>query len=427
MTFVETINAFLAARPIAVFVFLAAIVGSIYALSETKKGSKIFDILPCVFWIYFIPMLLATFGFFPTKSPVYPLLSDYFLPASLFLLFISSNIPDIMKLGKRAIIVMLCATLGVVIGSIVGVLVLLPYFKTGVLPKEHLDALWKGVAALSGSWIGGSANLAAIWESLAGKNQTPIEGTIFSVIIAVDVCVAYPWMAILIALAAHQKKIDTYIKADTSQIEIVNKRMEEVSKANSRFLTTSKFIYMIALAFFLALTCKWLGEKIEGFIESRVKNELLLSILGSYAIMIILITICGLAFSLTKVSKLEGYGASKVGYAILFLVLARIGAKGNLSEIKDFPAYLMMGVAWILVHGLFLVGAMKLLKSPIFFAATASQANIGGPVSAPVVAAAYQPSLAVVGLLMAIIGNILGTFLGLFVVAPVIKIITSFF
>jgi len=424
---IETIRSFLEARPMGVFVLLSSVVGGVYALSETRTFKKIFNILPCVFWVYFLPMVLATLNIFPSKSPVYDILKDYFLPASLFLLFISTNISDILKLGPRTLLVMVSGSVGVVIGSVVGVLVLIPFFKAGLLPENHLDILWKGVAALSGSWIGGSANMAAIWESLVSKPPTPAEGGLFSAMIAVDICVAYPWMALVIALAAYQTRVDRWTKADTSQVEKVNKRMEEISKSESRFLRTDKFIYMLALAFFAALLSNWLGFKIEKIFEGVVKSQLWRSILGSYAVMIILITFFGLSCSFTPISKLEGYGASKVGYALLYLVLARIGAKSNLNALTNFPWYILMGVVWILIHALCLFIAMRIMRAPMFFAATASQANIGGPVSAPVVAAAYQPNLAVVGLLMAIVGNILGTFLGLFAVAPIIQFLTSLF
>ena len=409
----------------ALFVTLCGIVALIYALSETRAFAKVFDVLPTVFWIYFVPILLATFGFFPASSPVYGLLTDYFLPASLLLLFLSASIPDILKLGRRTILVMLLATASVMLGAIVGVLVLLPFFKAGVLPAEHLESLWKGVAALSGSWIGGSANMAAIWQSLTSGTQTAIEGQIFAAMIAVDVCVGYTWMALLVALAGRQQKINAWLRADTTRVEEVNKRMEAVTQAQARPTATNKILYMLALAFGVAFVCKWLGVQAQSAFEAHVQSPLWRSVLGYYGIMIVLVTLVGLTLSLTPVSKLEGYGASKLGYTLLFIVLARIGAKGNLNAIREFPAYLLMGVVWILTHGAVLLFVAKRLRVPVFFAATASQANVGGPVSAPVVAAAYQPSLAVVGLLMAIIGNILGTFAGLFVVAPMAHWLTG--
>jgi uncharacterized membrane protein len=54
------------------------------------------------------------------------------------------------------------------------------------------------------------------------------------------------------------------------------------------------------------------------------------------------------------------------------------------------------------------------MKAPMFLVASASQANIGGVASAPVVAEVYRPGLASVGLLLAILGNILGTYMGIF-------------
>jgi uncharacterized membrane protein len=422
---IADIRTFLGAEPVGFFVVLCGIVAGLCALSELRALARLFDVLPCVFWIYFVPMLLATFGLFPEKSPVYGLLTDYFLPASLFLLFLSASLPDILKLGRRTIFVMLIATASVMLGAMAGVLALLPFFKAGYLPAAHLESLWKGVAALSGSWIGGSANLAAIWQSLTAGTPTEIEGQILAAMVAVDVCVAYPWMALLIAVAGRQQGINRWLRADSGRIEEVNRRMETVTQAQARPAATNKFLYMIALAFAAAFVCRWLGTQAQSAFEAHVQSPLWRSVLGYYGVMIVLVTVGGLGLSLTPVAKLEGYGASRVGYALLFIVLARIGAKGNLNAIREFPAYLLMGVVWMLTHGALLLFAAKRLRVPIFFAATASQANIGGPVSAPVVAAAYQPSLAVVGLLMAILGNILGTFAGLFAVAPMAHLLTG--
>src|SRR5690606_3132070 len=141
----------------------------------------------------------------------YNFIRDYFLPASLFLLFLSVSLPELLKLGRRTLVVMLAASATIVIGSFFGVLAIIPFFKSGTLPAEHLDSLWKAVAALSGSWVGGSANMAAVWESLTGVEKTPVESQLYSALIAVDVCIAYPWMAFLVALAAHQKRINRWL------------------------------------------------------------------------------------------------------------------------------------------------------------------------------------------------------------------------
>ena len=171
---------------------------------------------------------------------------------------------------------------------------------------------------------------------------------------------------------------------------------------------------MLALSLSVALLCGLIGARAEAFLTSVIKSKMILSVLGGYTIMIILVTLIGIGLSFTPARRLEDYGASRVGYALLYLVLARIGAKANLNAIGNFPIYLVMGVVWVATHALFLIIGARLLRAPMFFAATSSQANIGGTVSAPVVAAAYQPNLAVVGLLMAVVGGVIGTFLALF-------------
>jgi uncharacterized membrane protein len=407
-------RAFLGAYPMGLFAFLAGIVALIYLASEQKKLQKIFHILPCVFWVYFIPMALATLGIFPEKSPTYDILRDFVLPSSLLLLFLSVSIPDIIKLGPRALGMMFIGSLGIIVGAIVGMFAMKPFFASGLLPKEHFPILWKGVSALSGSWIGGSANMAAVWESVVSNPPTPAEGQLYSAMVAVDVIVAYSWMALVIALSVFQKRFDAWIKADTRIIEDVNQRMKKIQEGSAKVLRTEKFLYMISLALALSFVCLLLSRGMEKFFYGFITNGTIRSVLKEYTILIVLVTILGICLSFTPVRKLEDYGASRVGYALLYLVLARIGAMANLNAIGKFPFYILMGVVWVGVHALFLIVGARILRSPMFFVATSSQANIGGTVSAPVVAAAYQPNLAIVGLLMAVVGNIIGTFLALF-------------
>lgn len=405
---------FLGQNPMALFGVLCGILAMIYFAAEQRGIKKIFKVLPTVFWVYFIPMLMATLGFFPKQSATFDLIRDFGLPASLFLLFISVSLPDVIKLGPRAMGMMVFGSVGIVVGAVCGMLVLKPFFNAGLLPEAHLEVLWKGVAALSGSWIGGSANMAAVWESVVSDPMTKLEGEIFSAMVAVDVIVAYSWMGIVIALSSVQKRFDRWNKADTRMLVQVNQRIKEIHEKNAKVLRTDKFLYMIALAILIAVICKYISGEAGDWLDRTITNKTLASVLGGYTILIILVTIIGLAGSFTPLRRLEDYGSSRIGYALLYLVLARIGAKANLNAIGDFPWYLVMGTVWIVVHAGFLFIGVKILKAPMFFAATSSQANIGGTVSAPVVAAAYQPNLAVVGLLMAVIGGVLGTFLALF-------------
>ena len=64
----------------------------------------------------------------------------------------------------------------------------------------------------------------------------------------------------------------------------------------------------------------------------------------------------------------------------------------------------------MLIHVILLLSIAKLIKAPFFFVAVGSQANVGGAASAPVVASAFHPSLAPVGVLLAVLGYALGTY-----------------
>ncbi len=414
------IREWLTAEPAALLVVLCGVAASVFLLAENRRLGRIFRTLPTVFWIYFVPMLLATLGFLPGESPAYALLADLFLPASLLLLMLSVRLPEIARLGRPALGLMTVGAIGIVLGAAIGTLALLPFFRLGVLPEAHLASFWKGVAALSASWTGGSSNMAAVWETLVGASPTQAEGQILAAMIAVDVCVGYSWMAFLIMLAGWQRGIDGWLRADAGRIEAVGRRVASVAGASARPATTREILCMLALAFAVALVCRWIGGAAQSALEARVESPLWRSVLGGYGLMIVLVTLCGLALSLTPVARLEEAGASKIGYALLYLVLAGIGARGDLRAVRDFPAYLVMGVVWMAVHGGLLVLAARASRIPVFFVGTASQACVGGTVSAPIVAEAYRPGLAAVGLLMAVLGNCLGTFLGLFAVAPMI-------
>jgi uncharacterized membrane protein len=127
--------------------------------------------------------------------------------------------------------------------------------------------------------------------------------------------------------------------------------------------------------------------------------------------MIVFASTVGVALSFTKARQLEGAGASKVGSVFLYILIATIGMKMDVRMIVDAPIYFIIGVIWMTIHaGLMLVVA-KLIKAPVFYMAVASQANVGGAASAPIVASAFHPSLAPVGVLLAVLGYTVGTYM----------------
>ncbi|RIW32719.1 DUF819 family protein [Bacillus salacetis] len=372
--------------PMAIFAYLAAVVGLIFVLGESKNPflQKFFHYAPPLIWTYFIPMLSTTVGIIPDSSDLYSFVSTYILPVGLLLLLLSANVPATLKLGPKAIMMFLAGTVGVIIGGPIALAIFQPF-----LPEEA----WTGVAALAGSWIGGSANMAALIEA------TGTPDFVLSPIIVVDTVVGYGWMGIMIFLASFQHKFNKWNKADNSIIQKVNEDMGELQRKNSRPIDVPQLAAILGLGFGVAYVVRIFAETLP---ETSVLSA------GTWTIMII--SAVGILLSFTKVSKLENYGASKVGYAGIYILLATIGAKADLAYVVEAPQYVLMGIVWLAIHVFIIFLAARLLRAPLFFVAVGSQGNIGGTSSAPVVASVFQPSLAPVGLLMGIMGNVVGTY-----------------
>ena len=374
-------------HPVWLAVCLIGIEVSVLVVSSRKPFKHYFDFLPPVFWIYFLPMLLSTLGVIPAASDLYQQISVYGLPAALFLLLIGVNLPAILQLGPRALALMLAGSAGVMIGA--------PLVLTLFQPWLPSDA-WMGFGSLSGSWIGGSANMIAVKEAI----QAP--EAVFLPMVAVDVVVAYSWLGILISLRGHQKTYDRWNHSDTGFLDQLHQKISASSiPAFQGFSVSGAVVIVIAAAVGAGLAIRGaaLVPPVAGF--------------SSATWIILFASILGVILSFTPLRRLESRGASKIGYWILYLVLTSIGAKANLAAIVSAPILILAGFAWVMIHAFVLMVAGRLLRVPMALVATASQANIGGPVSAPIVAAVYEPALAPVGLLLGILGNIMGTYLGL--------------
>ena len=373
--------------PMAILVYLIGIIGFIFYLDSKEIFSGLFKYLPTVIWIYFLPMFSTTLGILPESSMLYDWIKTYLLPPALILLLLSSNFTALKKLGFKAISIMFIATISVVIGGIV---------SFGIFSSWLPDNSWKGLGALSGSWIGGSANMVAVGASIG----TPDD--LFGIMIIVDTIVGYGWMGIVIFFSAYQERIDSWNGVETSLIDNINIQMSDIESKRRPI----RFIDLIAIVsigmiggYFSLIIGEWLPD--------------LGRIVTSFGWTIIIVSILGIILSLTPLSDLENAGASHIGNFFLYLLLATIGAKANLTSIIYAPVFLLVGICWIIVHAAILFMGGRLLKVPMFLIATSSQANIGGVVSAPIIATVYQKSLAPVGLLMGVLGNIIGIYFGL--------------
>ncbi len=365
-------------------------VALVFALSRLPQLAWFFDRLPPVIWAYFLPMLSTTFGIIPSASPAYDWMSRYLLPFALFLMMLTVDLPAITRLGPKALIIMFVGTIGVVLGGP------LAYMLFGGMIAD--PEAWKGFAALSGSWIGGTANMLAIAESVGASDST------LAPLIVVDTVVGYSWMAVLLALSAYQARFDAWVKADTSSLDSANATLASLDQER-RAASTAGLLVLFGIGFAAAVLSRTWGDMLPSLGDPTIISS------GTWAVLIAVTA--GLMLSFTPMRRLEREGASAMGYAGLYLLLASIGASANLAAVLQTPVYLLAGVVWILFHALLMLLAAKLLRAPLFYVATGSMANIGGAASAPIVAGVYLPAMAPVGLLLAIAGYILGIYFGL--------------
>lgn len=374
--------------PFALLATLAASVALVFRLEAVAALQPLFRRLPAIFWIYFLPMLGSTAGLLPTASPLYGALTRHLLPAALVLILLSSDLPAIARLGPRALGAMVAATAGVAAGAVVAF---------ALLGDALGPEAWKGLAALTGTWTGGSANLLAVATAL--ELSPDAQG----IAILVDTVVGYSWMGILIALSARQPALDRRLRADRAEVAAIGERIAARLARDRRPTTVGDVTLLVALALGVSALAMELGRRLPPVGE----------VLSPFAWGIVLVTTAGLALSLTPLAKLDGAGASSLGYGGFYLLLAAVGAQADLGRIVAQPLWIVAGMVMIAVHALVLVAALRLMRAPSFFLGAASQASIGGYSSAPIVAEIWQPGLAPVGLLLAVVGNVLGTYLGL--------------
>ena len=374
------------ADPMSVFAFLATLVAVIFWLSGVKKFEKFFEYVPPVIFVYFVPMFATTFGLTPATSASYDFTTRYFLPLALFLLMISIDLKSVAKLGPMALFMVTAGTLGIIVGGPIALMLF-----GGALP----DDAWTGFAALSGSWIGGTANMVAIAESVGTPESA------FGPIIVVDTVVGYGWMGVLLFFSAWQKRFDSWTRADTKAIEETNARLAEMDR--DRHPTTVRDAsFLLGIGMGAAVLSVNLGTMIPSLGDPTIISA------TTWAVLIVVTG--GLLLSFTPLRNFEKVGASQLGYTALYLLLAGIGAQADLKAVIQAPIYLAAGAVWIGIHVLILYLAARIIRAPLFFLATGSMANVGGAASAPVVAGVYHPAMAPVGLLMAVVGYVFGIY-----------------
>lgn len=433
-----------------IFGILCFTLGLIFYTSKLSSFSKFYTIVPVLLMCYFLPSVLTSLGLIADKwidvnatishlqglygnltdvntleelknyiatnnikdlqyaqfiggSKIYHIASRYLLPVSLIFLTLSIDLKGVMKLGSKALIMFITATVGVMIGGPLAIL-FFKFVAPDVLTSVQGTELWKGLSTVAGSWIGGGAN------QIAMKEQWAVSDNLFSIMVVVDVLVAEVWMAFLLLGVAKSDAIDKYFKADNSSIKILKDKMEKFSLETARIPSFNDLIILLGIGFGLTSLSHFFGENLSAWIKENAPILTDFGLGSPFFWLIILATTFGIILSFTKARNYEGAGASKIGTIFIYILVASIGMKMNLNAIFDNLGLFAIGLVWMFIHVGLLFVVAKIIRAPYFFLAVGSKANIGGAASAPVVAGAFHPSLAPVGVLLAVLGYALGTY-----------------
>ncbi|TAE30662.1 MAG: DUF819 family protein [Cytophagales bacterium] len=387
---------------------LLVILAFVFQTSENQRPfwQRFYTIVPATLLCYFLPSLLNTSGLVDgANSGLYPVVSRYLLPASLVLFTLSVDFGAFRRLGRASVLLFAASAISIMLGGPLAIW-LLAQVAPELVGGQGPEAVWRGMATLAGTWIGGGANQTALKEVFEPSDR------LFSAFVTVDIFVANLWLGALIYGVNHSKTIDRWLGADTSAIEDVKARVIAQTEAARRIPTVSDFITLLAIGFGATAIAHALADVLAPYVDANYPALKQFSLNAPFFWIVSLATAIGIGLSFTRARRLEGAGATKIATVFLYVMIATIGLKADILAIAEQPGLILVGFIWLLFHILIMVGVCRLLRAPYFFMAVGSMSCIGGPATAPIVSAAFHPALAPVGVLMAIMGYAVGTYMG---------------
>jgi uncharacterized membrane protein len=387
--------------PVGVLAVLVAVV-SFWFWLEKRTRWKLFEYLPPLIFIYATPVLLSNTGLIPTRSEAYDFLHHYALPIFICLMLIKVDVLGAVRIMGKGVFVMLLGSIGVVLGGFLsyalGQAITTP--ETFVLQFPLPEDSWKAFGTLSGSWIGGTGNMAAAHAALEGTGQHMTWAA------AADQMVYLIWLPLLLGSRAFAGRFNRWMKVPHDRIEM----MERAAAAHDTREQAPNMMHLLYLAL-VALGFTWIALELSGILPPVVVGGA--TVISASTWLILIVTTLSLIASATPVRRLPG--AHPIAMAIIYVYVARIGATMDLgnANFEAMGAFILMAYVWIAVHGLFILLGAWLFRVDVHTVAIASAANIGGAASAPIVAAHHRESLVPAAILMAMIGYALGNYLAI--------------
>lgn len=391
--------------------FLILLTGLFYSTESNHAfWKKLYGIVPPLLFCYLIPGFLNSYHIIQGEnSGLYGFATKYLLPASLILLLSTANLKAILGLGNKALIIFFTGTLGIIIGGPIALYAVSLFSETFHLAAQE-GGYWKGLVTITGSWIGGSSSQLALKEIYGCSEE------LFVIILVIDALVANVWTALLFYGAGISAKIDAWLGADATLIEDVKKSILKYKETKDRPADLKDLSFILGVGFGGTA----IAHAGSGFISNLFaphRDWLIAHGLEPFASqflwLILLATTIGIILSFTSVRKMEKLGSTDFATLFIYFLIMTIGMRLDLFNIGANVGLLAVAIVWMLIHILSMFVAAKIIKAPFFFVAVGSQANIGGVATAPAVAAAFHPSLAPVGVLLAVLSHVVGTYAGI--------------
>lgn len=377
---------------IAVLMFIA---GGLLALEKYAKW-KIFNWVPPLVFIYVINMILCTAGLYNSDacSAAYSALKNNLLYAMIFVMLLRCDFRKLAKLGGRMIAIFLGCSLTIGLGTVIGY----PIFKNLIGGGE---TTWAATAALYASWVGGSANMAAMQDAL------PVDAGAYACALALDTVCYSVWIALLLFMVKYSNKWDNAVKADTSKLQAVAEAANaEIEKEKNVKAGAADWIFLIGVSLLVSAVSQWVGKAINSGLSSVG-----LDMFDKGTCTTVFVTILGLVCAATPLGKLPAI--NELSNVYLYAVVSLLASVASVTDLLQAPWWVVYGMFILVIHviGMFILS--KLFHWDLCMVSTASVANIGGSASAPIIAVAYDQSYAGIGVLMGVLGAAVGNFFGL--------------
>ena len=375
---------------IAALIFIAAMLICLPRIFKGKVAQKIFKFAPPIVLIYLGLMVLCTVKLWDLEATeaAYSGLKNPILYAMLFIMLLRCDLKKIVKLGPKMLIGFFAATISIGLGFVA---------SYAIMHNALGEGGWQALGALCGSWMGGGGNMLAIQAAL----DVP-ESTMAYALVMDSICATLYVMFLLWAIQMSDK-FNKWTKADTRVIDEVGRSLAAEAEANKKPLVWQNIILLVGSGLLVSAVCQQLGALINGALPFFDK--------ATWTVLIV--TVLGVVLAMTPFGKIKG--TEEISNVMLYIVVALIASRADLSAMGNAPAWLLSGFIILAIHVIIMIILAKVFKLDIFTSAVASLANIGGTATAPVLAGTYSSALVPVGIIMALLGYVVGTGGGLVV------------